>query len=110
MLSDATPSRPYPFSAVKKLRDQSRAARFNRGMACRSVSHVPSVPPARFWLAGCGTRDVDVAVTVVWFESLPSVREVIVSTVPCATARTDIEPQLMFISNAFAIVSAVSPM
>ena len=45
-----------------------------------------------------------------WFESLPSDREVIVSTVPCASARTDIEPRLISISNDFAIVSAVSPM
>ena len=40
----------------------------------RSVRHVPSTPPARFWLAGTGTSDVELAVTVMWFETLEAVK------------------------------------
>jgi hypothetical protein len=46
VLKDAVTSMPYALSAAKKLWLQSRAARLIRGVAVKSVSQLPSTPPA----------------------------------------------------------------
>src|ERR1017187_80275 len=98
MLNDAATSMPYPFNAWKNAPLQSRAARLIRGTAVRSVSHLPSLPPAS------NPLDSAVSGVVLFWElsgaaeiamplpALPIVRDVMVKVLPAALAHTPVDP------------------
>src|ERR1035441_6755059 len=113
MLNDAATSIPYPFNAWKNAPFQSRAARLIRGAAVRSVSHLPSLPPAS------GPLDCAVSGVVSFWElsvtaeiamplpALPLVRDTIVKVLPAALAHTPVEPALISSAKHNAMLDAV---
>src|SRR5882672_5920250 len=125
MLNAEATSIPKLFSATKKLRVQSRAARFTRGVALRSVCHTPaplrcaaraldisvSPPPASAGVFGRAVNAplLGVAEIADPFPAVPMVLDVMVRDAPLACAQTPVEPALTSSSKHFAMLAALSP-
>ena len=110
MLNAAAASISYDFRAAKNALLQSRAARFNLGIASVSVRQWPSTPPLKVPVLCVEKTSLFVAAAMVRpLPPVPIVRERIVSTGPDELAQTPVDPALISNSKHFAIVSAVSP-
>src|SRR5689334_7680682 len=106
MLNAAVASIPWSLSARMKLRDQSRAAGFRRGVAVTSVSQSPYTPPANDAPLAVAVKDAFwvAAELVIALPAVPSARAVIVRMGPSARAQTAADPAAISSSRDFAIV------
>jgi hypothetical protein len=111
MLKETVGVIPYPRSAVRKLLVQSRAARLSLGMAVRSVSQLPSVPPVKVaeLTIAAKAESPELAERLRLLPALPGARAVMVTVVPLAAAHTAVEPSLISSTKQVAILAAVSP-